>query len=260
MSRDVAVDVVDGVDAVDVVVFDLDGTLLDLPVDIEAVRARLAAVFAPRGFALPFRPVLARIDEAATMLARDPAERARLVRLGRSLLDGAEHEAARAARPRPGAAALLAGLLARGVPVGIWTDNGRPCVDPALRAAGLTDAPWPADRVCSRDDAPAPKPDPRGLAALVERLVADAGGDAGGDAGTDTAAGAGAGTNTGTGTGAGTTDRRARVFVVGDAPRDLEAARAVAPLLPGVLVRAMQVTTDLDAVAAWLYPALDADR
>src|SRR6266568_1777266 len=114
------------------VIFDMDGTLLRLDVDIEEVRTRLGALFAPRGVTRPFRPIVRRIRAAAREVG-DPA----LERAGLDLLDDWELRAAAGARARPGAAAVVAALAARGDALGLVTDCGRACVFPALAAAGI---------------------------------------------------------------------------------------------------------------------------
>jgi phosphoglycolate phosphatase-like HAD superfamily hydrolase len=174
------------------VVFDMDGTLLRLQVDIEEVRLRLAALFAPRGVTAPFRPILRRIHEAAAE-AGDPA----LARAGLAILDEAEARGAARAEAREGAGELIAALRARGVRLGLVTDNGRACVQPALAAAGLPAGAFEA--IATRDDVPAPKPDPAGVVAVARAL--------GGAA-----------------------------WYVGDHAKDVQAGRAAAALVPGLRV------------------------
>jgi phosphoglycolate phosphatase-like HAD superfamily hydrolase len=185
------------------VLFDLDGTLLWLAVDIERVRRELSGLFAPRGFDGRFAPVLPSIEEAARTVAGSEAERRALVRQGRGLLDAAELTAARSSRARGGAGPLLAELAARGIEWGVITDNGAACAAPALATAGL--APPAVPRVVvTRDDVDRPKPDPGGVARAARGLL-----PAGG-----------------------------LLWLVGDHPRDVAAAIAARPLLDGVDVRA----------------------
>ena len=144
------------------VVFDMDGTLLWLDVDIAAVRGELSALFAPSGFRDPFRPVLQRIDEAAQLAGCDDAERARWRLRGRAVIDAAEVDAARSARPATGAVDALAALAALDdggdVALGLVTDNGAACVHPALAAAGLPAVSF--GTVITRDDLTMGKPSP----------------------------------------------------------------------------------------------------
>lgn len=187
--------------------FDLDGTLLRIDVDIEEVRQRLAALFAPYGVSRPFRPILKRIPEAAAEavgaggapLTDD--DRGRLARAGFAVLDEWEVAGARSARPRPEAAEVLAALAARGVRLGLVTNNGRACVPVALAAARLPAEVFAA--ISTRDDA-APKPDPAGIIAVARK------------------------------TGAKT------VWYVGDHPRDVQAARAAAAVVPGLRAAAIR--------------------
>jgi HAD superfamily hydrolase (TIGR01549 family) len=144
------------------VIFDMDGTLLRLDVDIEEVRLRLAARFAPFGVTRPFRPILRRIREAARE-AGDPA----LERAGRAILDEWELRAAAQARPRAGAAEVVAALAARGERLAIVTDNGRACVAAALAAARI---PPVFAAIVTRDDVADPKPDPAGVRAAAAAL------------------------------------------------------------------------------------------
>lgn len=148
------------------VVFDMDGPLLRLDVDLEEVRTRLGALFAPRGVVRPFRPVLRRIGEAAREVG-DPA----LEAAGLAILSEWECRAAASARPRPGAAAVVSALAVRGDRLALLTDLGRACVALALESARIPAASWHA--IVTRDDVPRGKPDPAGLRRAVERLGAE---------------------------------------------------------------------------------------
>jgi phosphoglycolate phosphatase-like HAD superfamily hydrolase len=127
-----------------VIVFDL-AVLVRLDVDIEEVRLRLGALFAPRGVTTPFRPVLRRIRAAAREVG-DPA----LERAGLAILDEWEGRAAVAARARDGAAGVVATLAARGDRLALVTDVGRASIGAALAAAAIPPVFAP---VVTRDDA-----------------------------------------------------------------------------------------------------------
>lgn len=149
------------------VAFDLDGTLLSLPVDIAAVRRAIADACGGAIAPEEMRPVLARIDELA---ARGLADRAAL----RALVDAGELAAAARATAVPGAAETLAALGARGVPLGLVTNNGRACVAGALATAGLGALDAFA-AVITRDDVALPKPDPEGVMRAARALLPDGG-------------------------------------------------------------------------------------
>jgi len=156
------------------VLFDLDGTLLDLEVDIVGARAGLAQLFGPLGFEQEFRPVLLRIREAAHQVAGNDAQRDELMARGRAIVDAAEADGAHRARARPGAADTLRELTGRGLPLGIVTDNGRRCVGGALAAAGLG-APNDFTVIVTRDEVQIAKPDPEGVLAAALALLPEGG-------------------------------------------------------------------------------------
>ncbi len=156
----------------DAIIFDLDGTLLRLDVDIEEVRQRLGTLFAPYGVTRPFRPILARIPAAAREAVDKGGDEETLRRAGFAVLDDWEVLAADTARPREGAASVLSALAARGVTLGLVTNNGRACLSTALRSAGLDEALFGA--TVTRDDVPAPKPDPAGILQVAAKLGAAA--------------------------------------------------------------------------------------
>ncbi len=203
--------------------FDLDGTLLTLDVDIAVVRRELADLFGPRGFIAAFRPILSRIDEAARATAGADVDEATLRARGRGVIDTAEVAAADRAVPRDGAARALAELRAARVPVGLLTDNGRACVRPALVAAGLGATDQFAS-IVTRDDVGAAKPDPAGVVQSARALL-----PAGGT-----------------------------LWFVGDSPRDGAAAAAARPLLPDVAVRFAAITGGRGADADLLATDPDA--
>jgi HAD superfamily hydrolase (TIGR01549 family) len=153
------------------VIFDLDGTLLRLDVDIEEVRQRLGALFGPHGVTAPFRPILVRIPAAAREAATRGADETAMRRAGFAILDEWEVRAAESARARPGAAAVLEALAGRGVRLGLVTNNGRACLAPALASAGLRGDLFAA--TVTRDDVPLPKPDPAGIVQVAAALGVD---------------------------------------------------------------------------------------
>ena len=171
------------------VLFDLDGTLLDLPVDIEPVRREVERLLREAGDGGPARPLLDAIDRADRAAAGQGGGRLRA--RARALLDAAELAAAPRARARPGAVGAAAALARRGLRLAIVTDNGRACLAPALAAAGLDAFAWHA---VTRDDVARPKPSPDGVVAAA-RAMCPAGG---------------------------------ALWFAGDTPRDLAACRAAA--------------------------------
>lgn len=179
------------------VLFDLDGTLVDLRIDIEDVRGQLAELFAPLGYTTRFAPILERIAQASAQVSNSESERVDLHRRGMGLLDAAELAAADTADAVAGAVTIVAHLVDASVPVAIITNNSRGCVAPALATIGLGAVPWVT--TVSRDDAPA-KPNPTGVTAAARSLLPEGG----------------------------------TVWLVGDGDRDIEAAMNANALLSDI--------------------------
>jgi len=137
-------------------VFDLDGTLVVLDIDIEAVRARVAQLFSAAGIVRPFSPILTAIDAAATELGVDtgPALRSQAL----EMITRAEVAAAGRARPRRGAAELVR-AAARVGEVSVVTNNSRWAAELALQRL----VPEIAPVIVGREDVARPKPDPEGI-------------------------------------------------------------------------------------------------
>ena len=156
-------------------IFDLDGTLVELKCRIEEVRDQLRDLFAPLGYAGSFRPILSSIEEAARAVGKHEREVARLRQSARRLLDRAECNAALYATARPGALRYVEYVVAQGHSFGIVTDNGYACVGLALEHAGFSSQF--RDQVCivTRDDVDKWKPSPEGLILAAGRLLPEGG-------------------------------------------------------------------------------------
>jgi HAD superfamily hydrolase (TIGR01509 family) len=129
--------------SLELVIFDLDGTLLASPLDFDAIRAEIGL---PEG-----RPILEALDHLT------PAERAR----AEAIVDRHETEAVEASHLLPGATDLLAWLRARGLGLALLTRNSRASVEAAGRRHGLA-----FDAAVTREDL-APKPSPDGVRHLM---------------------------------------------------------------------------------------------
>ena len=150
-------------DCPSLVIFDLDGTLLDT----------LPGTF--RAFSEALAPALGRVPGEEEIRARFGASDHRIVREW----VGPEHAEAAVARLYaayerefrdaavfPGVSELLDALVAGGVTLALFTGRGRPSTERLLEATGLA-ARFPL--VVTSDDVTDPKPAPEGLLQVLER-------------------------------------------------------------------------------------------
>ncbi len=135
--------------AIKVVLFDMDGTIWDAPLDWGEARRRIGVP--DDGY--PIAHHLARLP---------PRERAEK----EALLRRFEEERVRRGRPVPGAAELLGFLERRGIKCVLVTNNSRESAEAVLRATGLS-----FDAVFTREDG-ALKPEPEALLRPLDRLGA----------------------------------------------------------------------------------------
>ncbi|MCL6596585.1 MAG: HAD-IA family hydrolase [Firmicutes bacterium] len=150
------------------VVFDLDGTLVDSRLDFTRLRDEVRDLLAARGLAWPGasgrEPALAELITWARQAGGEGPGSAYAAALARVV---EAERAAEGARAMPGAAAALSLLRRDGAAVGVLTNNARAPSLAQLDRLGLGDK---VDVVLARDDVPALKPDPRGLALCLMRL------------------------------------------------------------------------------------------
>jgi HAD superfamily hydrolase (TIGR01509 family) len=129
--------------ALGLVIFDLDGTLVEPALDFDAIK---------REIGLPADQPILEAMEGLDEAARGGANR---------ILDRHEEEAAARSRLMPGARRLLAWLRRRGIRVAVLTRNSRTSVRRAARRHRLR-----FDAVVAREDKK-PKPSPDGVRHLM---------------------------------------------------------------------------------------------
>lgn len=150
----------------DAVVYDLDGTLVDLPVDWAAVADAVLAVYAERGVDPPSEELWVLLEAAADLGVGAPVEEA----IARRERSGAREStrlplADRLAGPSPDGAPAHP-------PAGVCSLNCEAACRIAVETHGLADAVV-ADAIVGRDTVGSRKPDPESLLAAVERLDAE---------------------------------------------------------------------------------------
>ncbi|MCP4445997.1 MAG: HAD family hydrolase [Myxococcales bacterium] len=150
------------------VAFDLDGTLVDLSVDIESARAEIATMFGELGYYEPMWPILDAINRAAASVAKRDEEIYPFIIRARGILDRTEVQAAERATVRPGAVEAIEALRRLGIPMGIATNNSRACIVPALAVLGYTTSDF---AVTTRDEVRRPKPAPDSLIRVASKIA-----------------------------------------------------------------------------------------
>ena len=153
--------------AIGTVIFDLDGTLIDLQVPIDDVRGQLTAFFSARGYRRPMRPILTAIDEGAKQTSSSPTNEVAVRKSAMDILDRAEVHAVQVAPLDVNVKPLLEKLLERGFEMAIVTNNSRACVAAVLKRLELDNV---FAAVVARDDVQTPKPDPEGLLRVWTKL------------------------------------------------------------------------------------------
>ena len=155
----------------DAVVFDLDGTLVQLTIDFDRMRAAVIEIVARYGAAVDSRrQALLTLELIADVTAEFkrccPDRAARFQGEANEAIEAIEVEAAQRATLFPGVPELLIWLRDRGLKLGIITRNCRAAAGEVLNSLQPL-----IDVVLTRDDVPAVKPDPLHLRWALEALA-----------------------------------------------------------------------------------------
>ncbi|WP_254863184.1 HAD family hydrolase [Halovivax gelatinilyticus] len=141
----------------DAIVYDLDGTLVHLDVDWDAVSREARDVYRRNGTEPPATESWDLLTEADRIGRREEVD---------AVIAGHERAGARTSARLP----LADAIGTHQAPVGVCSLNCEAACLIALERHGLTDA---VDSVVGRDTVPAMKPDPAALFEAVERLPGD---------------------------------------------------------------------------------------
>ena len=159
--------------AIEAVVFDLDGTLIDSVPDVAAAVNRLLVEDGRRTFAIEeLKPMIGRgagaMLEKAFLLTGAPLEESGVPAAVARYLEHYLRHPAEGTVVFPGGREILARFAADGLPLGICTNKPRAATASVLKALGLE----AFFRGVSCDDAPARKPDGRHVRHTLELMGA----------------------------------------------------------------------------------------
>ena len=112
------------------VICDFDGTLVDLHIDVEALRATLRNLFSRAGVECDFRPLLPSLTRVHAELGDEE-----LWRRAWAIIDEEELRACERAELRPGAGEFLQRLA--GAPIALFSNNSRRAVERSAQCVGL---------------------------------------------------------------------------------------------------------------------------
>jgi len=160
----------DWLSRLDAVIFDLDGTLVQLTIDFDQMRAEVLDVVARYGVEMDGHRqgllTLELIDDVTTELSRLSSQQAACFKAeANAAIEAIEVKAAQRADLFPGVPELLAWLRGRGLKLGIVTRNCRAAAGAVLESLSPL-----VGVVLTRDDVLAVKPDPLHLRLALEML------------------------------------------------------------------------------------------
>lgn len=143
------------------VLFDLDETLLKLPINYDELRRRLRECASRLGVECDFRQIIEGIEEVSRTLGEE------FRRMCYEIVESYELEAAEKPILESDATQLLERLKNAGLKVGVVSRNSRKCVTMSLEKTGLSRY---IDVVIGREDAPKTKPNPEPIIRALELL------------------------------------------------------------------------------------------
>lgn len=155
---------------IDTVLFDFDGTLVEIDIDFVEMRRGVLALGLEYGISdISGLYVLESLEEIfKILLCRDKNKAGEFRLRAKRLIIDIELDASAKARIMPGADEVLTKLRNRGSKIGIVTRNCRPAVIKSLEVANFVH-----DTLLTRDDVEKVKPDPQHLLDALSLLNSD---------------------------------------------------------------------------------------
>ena len=146
------------------VIFDFDGTIVELSIDFKKIKERILNEARNRKLKVPEKnyPIL-ELLEKIRKLNKEKGEEFYLT--GHKILREEELKACEETRPKEGAVELIKKLKENGIKIGIITRN---CKDVVYKVVNKFNIPY--DVILTRDDVEKVKPDPLHIKKILEKL------------------------------------------------------------------------------------------
>ena len=148
-------------------IFDLDGTLVRLPIDYNSLRQSLKEYFKKYGLNLEFRPLLKKIDYAISFVKKNfPEDQEKVKKDVKEILDKFELEGVKKAEIIENVRETLNSLKEMNFKLAILTSNGKKCAEKSLEKFKIKNY---FNLILSREDCK-PKPEPSGILKIMNKL------------------------------------------------------------------------------------------
>ncbi len=152
---------------IDTIIFDLDGTLLNLDINYEVLRKRLNKYFLKFGLDLNFKPILETIENAINYLGFKGYEIKKNRKYVFKIIEKYETEAAEKTRLFRGVKNLLVWLKKKDKKLAIASRNGNKAVIKSLKKTGVYKY---FDYISGRDDVEKQKPHEMQIKKIMSKL------------------------------------------------------------------------------------------
>lgn len=151
------------------IIFDLDGTILRLPINYKALREELKKIFKKFGIKSEFKPLLTSIDNSVSLIKKNfgVTIATKISLIAYKTLEKYELDAVRKSEMIYGAKRTLRRLKKLGFKLALFSRNGKAAVVKSLRKFGLRNY---FDVIVTRDDVKKQKPHPEALHKILEYL------------------------------------------------------------------------------------------
>ncbi len=145
---------------IELVIFDFDGTLVNMHQNSEGLRKKLKKYFTEKyGTTLSFKPMLQQLDNIREKLGEEA------YREGIRIMDDDDLECVSKSEILKGTREFLKLLKNMGIRIAIFSRNSKKSVELMCKKFGIN-----ADMIVGREDVKRPKPEPDGLLKIINTL------------------------------------------------------------------------------------------